>query len=111
MTESNAQDLENNTNKTAEASLFPQEKPESNPEQTVKSRKKLFQDLDVVLATAKEKFNKQKALNSDRQKWARIIISAVAVYGDLLRDFELENIGERITKLESQISKNHGDYA
>ena len=100
--ESNAQDMENNSLKTAETNPFLPEKIESNSNQTVKDRKKLFNTLDVVLETSKEKFNKQKASNADRQRWARIIICAAAAYGDLLKDSELESIEGRLSRLERQ---------
>lgn len=103
--ESNAQDMENNSSKTTEINPFLPEKIESNSNQAVKDRKKLFNTLDVVLETSKEKFNKQKASNADRQKWARIIIYAAAAYGDLLKDTELESIEERLTRIERQQEK------
>jgi hypothetical protein len=58
--------------------------------------------LDAVLETCKLKFDKQKASNGDRQRWARIIIAGAAAYNDLLRDAELEGIEERLGRLERE---------
>jgi len=70
-----------------------------------KQRKPLFNLLYHVLAVSTKKFDMEKASNSDRQKWARIIISACAAYGDLLKDVELESIEDRLTILERQQEK------
>jgi hypothetical protein len=101
----NAQEMGITSSKTTEKSPVLPEKTETSSNQAVKTRKKLFSTLDEVLKTSKEKFDKQKASNSDRQKWARIIISAVAAYGDLLKDVELEGLDERLSRLERQQEK------
>jgi hypothetical protein len=80
--ESNAQDMENLDVK--------------------KQRKPLFNLLWHVLDVSTRKFDREKASNVDRQKWARIIISAIQGYGELMKDSELEDIEERLTKLESK---------
>ena len=98
--ETKDQDTENNNQKTTETSPVLPEKQESSSNQAVKDRKKLFQTLDAVLKTSQIKFDKQKASNSDRQRWARIIIAACSAYGDLLKDVELEGIEERLCRLE-----------
>ena len=100
--ESTAQETENNTAKTPETSPIFTPKPENSLNQAVKDRKKLFNLLDAVLETCKSKFDKQKASNGDRQRWARIIIAAAAAYNDLLRDVELEGIEERLSRLERE---------
>ena len=68
----------------------------------------MFDLLSHVLATAKEKFDKQKALNGDRQKWARIIISGVQAYAELLKGVQLEELEKRVSKLESEEAPNSG---
>lgn len=98
--ETTLQDAENNSSKTAETIPILTAKPESGLNQAVKTRKKLFNMLDAVLETSKSKFDKQKASNGDRQRWARIIIAATAAYGDLLKDVELEDMEERLVRLE-----------
>lgn len=65
-----------------------------------KQRRRLFQLLSHVLETSKDKFDKDKASNVDRQKWARLIIGGVQAYGELLKTFELENIENRLERLE-----------
>jgi hypothetical protein len=79
MAESNGQDTENTEQNKAQTTQIIQQKTETNPNQTVKTRKNLFNTLDVVLKTSKEKFNKQKASNTDRQRWARIIICLCSI--------------------------------
>jgi hypothetical protein len=63
-------------------------------------RKRLYSILNHVLGTAQRKFDMEKAANSDRQKWARIIVSCVESYGGLLNAHSLEELDERVTKLE-----------
>lgn len=67
-----------------------------------KQRKPLFNLLYHVLAVSTRKFDMEKASNVDRQKWARIVISAIHVAGELMKDSELEDIEMRLTKLESK---------
>ncbi len=63
-------------------------------------RTSLFSTLEHVISVSKTKFDKEKAPNSDRQKWARVIITGVEAYGRLLHDVDLEALEERIRKLE-----------
>jgi len=63
-------------------------------------RQGLFSTLEHVINVSKTKFDKEKASNSDRQKWARVIITGVQAYGSLLHDIENEELEERIRKLE-----------
>ena len=67
-----------------------------------RQRKGLFGLLSHVLNTSKEKFDMQKASNADRQKWARIIVSGVQAYGELLKTVELESIENRLQILENE---------
>jgi hypothetical protein len=60
----------------------------------------LFGLLAHVLNVSKEKFDKEKALNDDRQKWARIIISGVEAYGRLLEAVQIEELERRLEALE-----------
>jgi hypothetical protein len=55
-------------------------------------RETLFRVLRHVLAVSLEKFDKEKASNADRQKWAHIICTAIQTYGNLLKDSELEEL-------------------
>jgi hypothetical protein len=65
-------------------------------------RKRLFDVLNSILS-----FAEQKRLlhgNSDRvkQAWSRIAISAIATYGSILRDSELDDISSRLDILEAE---------
>jgi hypothetical protein len=72
-----------------------------NQKQT-KRRTKLFGYLDAVIRVSDEKINSKG--NADRQKqgWARVLVSAVSAYGQILKDVELEEIMERLEKLETE---------
>ena len=63
-------------------------------------RKRLFELLNHVIEVCQRKFDMEKARNSDRQKWARIIISAVDSYGKLLETACLEDLDCRVKQLE-----------
>jgi hypothetical protein len=67
-----------------------------------KRRTKLFGYLDAVIRVSDEKINSKG--NADRQKqgWARVLVSAVSAYGQILKDVELEEIMERLEKLETE---------
>ena len=77
----------------------PLKKPSSN--RSAKERRNtLFRVLDGVLSTAHKKIH--NGGNSDRAKqgWARVIVSAVSTYGNLLKDEELEF---RVIALEEKL--------
>jgi len=67
-----------------------------------KHRTRLFTVLDGIIG-----FSEEKRLlkgNSDRvkQQWSRIAVSAISAYGALLHDYDLEQIEERLSQLESK---------
>jgi hypothetical protein len=66
-------------------------------------RNTLFRVLDGVLSTAHKKIH--AGGNSDRAKqgWARVLVSAVSTYGNLLKDEELEL---RVIALEEQLKNS-----
>jgi len=68
-------------------------------------RQSLFGQLDYAVGLAREKAEKEKASNDTRQRWLRILISAVETYGRLLETSQLDDLAERITKLETAASK------
>jgi hypothetical protein len=68
-------------------------------------RMSLFAILAHVLGTSQKKFDMEKSSNNDRQKWARIIVSAVEAYGHLLETSQLEDLEDRLAKLEKQQGK------
>jgi hypothetical protein len=47
----------------------------------------------------------EKASNSDRQKWAKVIVSAIQVYGKILNDTEIEEVKQRLEVLEQTVNK------
>jgi len=104
--ESIEKDVENIDDKQVKTTQIITLKPETTTYQTSRTRKKLFNALDVVLETCQEKFARQKARNTDRQRWARIIVSTVATYEVLLKDSELEEIEIRLSHLERQQEEN-----
>jgi uncharacterized membrane protein YccC len=105
MAETNMQDKDNINQETVETTPFQQPNSQNNPENTAESRKKLQNTLNDVLKISGEKFHKEKASNTDRQRWARIIISAVDAFNNLLKDSELQEIEERLCKLEVEAEK------
>ena len=58
-----------------------------------RSRTILFNHLDAVLKLSREKMDKQTVADATKQKWCRILVSAVDAYGNLLK-----------TDLESRVS-------
>ncbi len=100
--ETTNQQQENISQNPTETTLKTAENTETPTNQAVQARKKIFQHLDDVLDTSKEKFSRVKASNAARQKWARIIVAACSAYGSLLRDLELEEIELRLAKLEKR---------
>jgi len=81
--------------------------PESNEKQTgnfnlKEQQQSLFTTLRHVLTVSGEKFDKEKALNGDRLKWGRLIVSAVEAYGKLLESIKLAEMEERIKLLEER---------
>jgi BMFP domain-containing protein YqiC len=69
-------------------------------------RKALFSQLAHVLVVSREKFDCEKAANDSRQKWARIIVSAVEAYGRILQTVALEELEQRVLKLEKSGSEH-----
>ncbi len=63
-------------------------------------KQSLFQHLDYAISLSREKSGKETASNADRQKWLRILISAVDSYGKLLETIQLDEITERLDETE-----------
>jgi Mor family transcriptional regulator len=70
-----------------------------------KQRSKLFSSLSGVIDVSETKFKMDKASNSDRQKWAKVIVSAIQVYGKILNDSEIEEVKTRLEVLELTVNK------
>jgi len=65
-------------------------------------KNRLFHALTVVVETSLKKSEKHKASNRDRQSWARVIIQASRAYSDLYSLCKVEELEERVQKLEDQ---------
>jgi hypothetical protein len=65
-------------------------------------RTSLFQHLNHIIELSHGKVDSKG--NSDRQKqaWGRLLVAAIACYGNLLNDTEMEDIEERLAKLEEK---------
>jgi len=72
------------------------------------ARTGLFNHLDHVLSVSRIKFDKEKASNGERRAWGRLIVNAVQAYGKLLETSALEELTERLERLEEEV-KRHGD--
>jgi hypothetical protein len=64
-------------------------------------RKRLFSVLDSIIDFAEQKRTTPNNTDKVKQAWARIAVSAIGAYGTLLKDCELEEIEERLSKLET----------
>jgi hypothetical protein len=63
-------------------------------------RETLFGVLHHVLSVSCRKFDYEKASNADRLAWGRLIVSATQAYGKLLETVEIEELLERVERLE-----------
>jgi hypothetical protein len=68
-------------------------------------RKSLFSHLDYAIGLSREKASKEKAKNTERMSWTRILICAVEAYGKLLDGAQLQELEERIQKIEESKAK------
>ena len=59
----------------------------------------LFGHLDAVLSLARKKMDMVTTSESNKQKWTRILVSAVDSWGGLLRGVEIE---DRVLNLEKE---------
>jgi len=91
------------------------EEPQQQPEAQVmenfnltEQKNTLFKVLRHVLGVSLEKFDMQKAANADRLAWGRLIVNATQAYGKLLETCELEELLERIQRLE--VKQNEREY-
>lgn len=64
--------------------------------------------LRHVLAAAVRKFDNEKIANSERRSWARIIISSIQAYGDLLESSQLDDLESRLEMLEDKELEKRG---
>jgi len=64
-----------------------------------KQKAVLFSHLDAVLNLARKKMDMVTTSESNKQKWTRILVSAVDSWGNLLRGVEIE---ARVLDLEKE---------
>ncbi|MCW4053558.1 MAG: hypothetical protein NWE84_01375 [Candidatus Bathyarchaeota archaeon] len=62
----------------------------------------LFDNLAHLIDVSRKKFDLTRASNSDKQKWARLLIQGCQAYGVLLEKRKLEDLENRLQKLETQ---------
>jgi len=62
----------------------------------------LYGYLDDVIEISQKKLAIEKKADSDRQAWARIIVSAVQAYGRIIELAEIEELKQRLEALEQQ---------
>ena len=59
--------------------------------------------LDTVLRVSEKKFSYNKKSDSSRIKWGRLIIQSVKVYGELVRNEELEELSKEVEELKAEV--------
>jgi len=64
---------------------------------------KLKSILDTVLSVSEKKFCYEKKSDSSRIKWGRLIIQSVKVYGELVRNEELEELSKEVEELKAEV--------
>ncbi len=77
------------------------QKPTSNPEPGER-RNSLFSYLGHAIRLSHEKMSSKGNSDQAKQAWGRLMVSAIATYGSLIKDVELEKIEERLMLLEEQ---------
>jgi len=63
-------------------------------------RKALFSYLTRIVRLSHEKLNVRTSTDRVKQGWARVMISAIATYGDLLDGVQFDELEDRILILE-----------
>jgi len=69
------------------------------------ARKTLFRNLESIISLSQKKIDTQRTKDSDKRSWARVMISAIGTYGNLLKDQELEDLEQRLEILEVKQKK------
>jgi hypothetical protein len=60
----------------------------------------LFNHLNHIIDVSREKFDFQRTNNVDKQRWARLIIAGCEAYAKMLEASKIDEIEQRLTKLE-----------
>jgi len=63
----------------------------------------LFENLRHVIDVSRKKFDLKRASNSDKQKWARLLITGCEAYGSLMEKAKIELIELRISQIEMRV--------
>ena len=80
------------------------QKPSSNPD-PAERRNSLFAYLGHCIRLSHEKLSSRGNSDSAKQSWGRLMVSAISVYGNLIKDAELEDVEERLVLLEEAKEK------
>ena len=75
------------------------QKPTSNPI-PAERRNSLFAYLGHAIRLSHEKMGSKGNSDSQKQGWGRLMVVAIATYGSLIKDAELEDIEDRLVLLE-----------
>jgi hypothetical protein len=62
----------------------------------------LFENLSHVIDVSRSKFDLARASNSDKQRWARLLITGCEAYAKLMESAKIEELEERINKIETR---------
>lgn len=80
------------------------QKPTSNPD-PAERRNSLFAYLGHAIRLSHEKMSSKGNSDAAKQGWGRLMVSAIATYGSIIKDAELEDVEERLTLLEEEKEK------
>jgi hypothetical protein len=69
-------------------------------------RTNLFSKLNDVITLSHKKVTAERG-NSDtaKQAWSRVLISAIATYGNLLKDVELDELAAEVAEIKATLEK------
>jgi hypothetical protein len=74
-------------------------KPQSNLD-SAERRNSLFAYLGHAIRLSHEKMSSKGNSDNAKQAWGRLMVSAISTYGVLIKDAELEDIEERLARVE-----------
>jgi hypothetical protein len=77
------------------------QKPTSNPN-PAERRNSLFAYLGHAIRLSHEKMSSKGNSDTATQAWGRLMVSAIATYGSMIKDSELEDVEERLQLLEEE---------
>jgi hypothetical protein len=60
----------------------------------------LFDNLSHIIGVSRTKFDLKRASNSDKMKWARLLILGCQAYASLMESAKIEDLEQRIIKIE-----------